>query len=309
MFISLIFVLAGWAGIEEYPQVELGLFVLLMLVTGIPHGATDHLIFTQLQKTNGQDVHWGKFLGFYFLTIAAYSLLWWLFPGVSLLLFLLISAYHFGQSQVLYIKWPNLSVRKRLLNLSWGTLLLSTLLLTHLSEVTLLLSSIISIPYLLDELDNQGIAMIISIPAVSTFVLWGFAIKEKVMTFQELLREVLVLSILFLVFYTAGLWMGFALYFGIWHAGSSILAEIRQFQQGNPYSLQAFFRDALPFSLISLLGIGILGIFGWWAGDQVPLVLLFFIAISVLTLPHTIYMDRFYGTHPPHENLPGSKTI
>lgn len=309
MLISLAFVLLGWAGIEAFPGIELGLFALVMLVTGIPHGATDHLIYSELQKSNGHQMNWRAFLGFYLLTMAAYSLVWLLLPGISLLIFLIISAYHFGQSQVLYIRWNNVSLKKRLLNLSWGTFILSALLITHLSEVLALLSSIIAIPSILGQLNSLSLWGIVAIPAAATLLLWGLAIKEKVMTATELLREFLAIAMLLLVFNIAGLWMGFALYFGVWHAGSSMAAEIRQFQRNRAYSWQAFFRDALPFSLISLLGIGILGLLGWWAGDLVPLVLLFFIAISVLTLPHTIYMDRFYRSHPPHENLSVSKAI
>lgn len=309
MLISLAFVLMGLAGIEKFPRVELGLFALVMLVTGVPHGATDHLIYSELQKVKGHRMNWRAFFGFYLLTIAAYSLVWFLLPGTSLLIFLIISAYHFGQSQVLYIRWDNSSLKKRLLNLSWGTFILSTLLITHLPEVLTILSSIISIPAFLNQLSSLNLLGIVAIPAVATLVLWGMALREEGMTTTELVREFLVIGMLLLVFNVAGLWMGFALYFGVWHAGSSMAAEIRQFQQDRKYSWKAFFRDALPFSLISLVGIGILGIIGWWVGDLIPLVLLFFIAISVLTLPHTIYMDRFYRSHPPHENLPEAKTI
>ncbi len=298
--ISLGFLLIGLAEIQTYPQLELGLFILIMLTTGIPHGATDHLIYSKLQEAQGKKITWSAFLISYLATMAVYSLCWWLFPGLSLVVFLLISAYHFGQSQVLYIRWQNGSVKKRLLNLSWGAFILAGLLLMHLTEVIIILSSIIPIPSFLDNLENEGLAIIVAVPFSSTLVLWGLALKEKVMSLNELLREFIVIALLFAVSYFAGLWVGFGLYFGIWHAGSSMKAEISQFQQESSYSWKTFFRDALPFSLVSLAGIGLLGVIGWWYGEQVPLILLFFIAISVLTLPHTIFMDRFYRIRETH---------
>lgn len=295
VLISLLFLSVGLAGIDAVPQLELGLFVLIMLTTGIPHGATDHLIYSKLQQAQGKKPKWNTFLISYLVTMAAYSLCWWLLPGPSLIVFLLISAYHFGQSQFLYIRWRNSSTKKRLLNLSWGAFILTGLLLMHLTEVLILLSSIIPVPLFLDNLTNTGLATMIAIPLACTLLLWGIALYENAISLKELLREIIVIALLFAVSYTAGLWLGFGLYFGVWHACSSIKAEVSQFRKERSYSWTTFFRDALPFSLISMTGIGILGTAGWWFSEHIPLILLFFIAISVLTLPHTIFMDRFYG--------------
>lgn len=303
MVISGLFLLAGLGGIAAYPQLELAVFALVMLLTGIPHGATDHLIYSSLNQKPGHTIKWGPFLGLYLLTMTGYSLIWWWLPGISLVIFLVISAYHFGQSQVIYIRWDNFSVKKRLLNVSWGAFVLSALLLSHLEEVLLLLSSMISMPPSLSQLSSGERLLFIAIPGGVTLGLWLLALWQGVMSRQEFLREIMAIILLVLVFRIAGLWMGFALYFGIWHAGSSMAAEIRQFQRAQRYSWRAFFRDALPFSLISLIGIALLGVAGWLYREQVPLIMLFFIAISVLTLPHTLYMDRFYRAHPPHENL------
>ncbi|MEM9984167.1 MAG: Brp/Blh family beta-carotene 15,15'-dioxygenase, partial [Bacteroidota bacterium] len=55
-----------------------------------------------------------------------------------------------------------------------------------------------------------------------------------------------------------------------------------------------FFRAALPFSLISFAGIGLLLGAAFWMGELISPYLLFFMAISVLTLPHMVFMQGFY---------------
>ena len=292
--ISLAVLLIGLTGLAEIPWLELGLFALVMVSTGIPHGATDHLIYAKVQSHRSRPFSWKRFLGFYLFTMILYSLSWIFLPGFSLSIFLMISAYHFGQSQVLYIKWEAGSLKKRLLGLAWGSLILSSLLLMHLEEVITLLASIISIPAFLSVSGPVQLAMFPTICGLIVLLLWSQALRERAMAIPEFLKEIASLTILLTTFYVAGLWLGFALYFGVWHALSSMLAEIEAFRKEQSYSVKAFIKDALPFSLISFAGIGILGLAVSFLGEQIPMILLLFIAISVLTLPHTIYMDRFY---------------
>ena len=292
--VSLVILLLGLTGLSDIPWLELGLFGLVMVSTGIPHGATDHLIYAKVQAHRSRPFSWKRFLGFYLLTMISYSMSWIFLPGISLSIFLLISAYHFGQSQVLYVRWEAGSWKKRILGLAWGSLILSSLLLMHLEEVIVLLSSIIQVPELLSSLGPVQLAIFPTVCGVVILLIWSQALWEKAMTLSEFAKEIASLAILLCTFYVAGLWLGFALYFGVWHALSSMLAEIEVFRKERAYSLKAFVKDALPFSLISFAGIGILGIAVSILGEEIPMILVLFIAISVLTLPHTIYMDRFY---------------
>lgn len=298
--ISLAILLVGATGLSEIAWMELGLFGLVMVSTGIPHGATDHLIYAKVQSHRARPFRWKRFLGEYLFTMILYSLSWVFLPGISLSIFLLISAYHFGQSQILYIKWEAGSWKKRVLGLAWGSLILSSLLLMHLEEVIALLSSIIAIPGILSSLGPVQLAIFPTACGAIVLLLWSQALRENAMSIPEFVKEIASLTILLTTFYVAGLWLGFALYFGVWHALSSMLAEIEAFRQEQAYSVRAFVKDALPFSLISFAGIAILGLAVSFLGEQIPMILLLFIAISVLTLPHTIYMDRFYQKLSSH---------
>ncbi len=297
---SLLFLIPALLGVDLPQGWLLGIFVAMMLVTGIPHGATDHVIHAYLQGGGQQQVNWGRFLSSYLLLMLVYGLGWYFFPGPSLLLFLGISVYHFGQSQELYIRWPNGSWKKRILATAWGILVLGSLLLMHIGEVGEVLSPIVQVPEMLLQADGKDLLIWLAAPASTVAGLWGLSLHKRAMNIPELIREILCLGLLMAVFYFGGLWLGFALYFGVWHSLSSMLAEIEEFRRSRTFSWRHFFLEALPFTLISIAGVGLLMLLPLIWGDNVPMVLLFFIAISVLTLPHTMYMDQFYRQFPPH---------
>ena len=86
------------------------------------------------------------------------------------------------------------------------------------------------------------------------------------------------------------------IYFALWHSLSSINWEIKVFRlEQAQFSWRDFVKHAWPFSLISFVGIAILLAAGSFLSTLISPFLLFFIAISVLTLPHMVYMQQFYS--------------
>ena len=77
------------------PQVELYVFATLVLVLGVPHGALDPIFARQLYGI--QTLPGWVFFAVIYVTLGALVVwLWWLMPGVFLLLFLAASAVHFS---------------------------------------------------------------------------------------------------------------------------------------------------------------------------------------------------------------------
>ena len=84
--------------------------IVLITFLGIPHGAIDHIIYYQICRQNPSSrVHTqdlpgrseiGWRLGFYWnylLIMAVWAISWLFFPSCTLFVFLVISAYHFGE--------------------------------------------------------------------------------------------------------------------------------------------------------------------------------------------------------------------
>jgi hypothetical protein len=107
---------ASAAGIPWLDSAQHALLAAGTIIIGIPHGATDNHVFHHVLPR-------GRALPFYagyLLIAAAYGGLWALAPGASLVLFLLLSVYHFGQSNLFYTAIPEDAGVKKLLYLPWG---------------------------------------------------------------------------------------------------------------------------------------------------------------------------------------------
>ena len=77
------------------PQVELYVFATLVLVLGVPHGALDPIFARHLYGIRTLP-GWAAFAVIYVALGALVVWLWWLIPGVFLILFLVASAAHFS---------------------------------------------------------------------------------------------------------------------------------------------------------------------------------------------------------------------
>jgi Brp/Blh family beta-carotene 15,15'-monooxygenase len=276
------------------PSLQLGIFVVLMLLTGLPHGATDHLVFRRLQPNLSARSFWLRFLLQYLGMIAAYAALWYFLPGISLLLFLLLTFFHFGQSEFFFIRLPESHPYKWALYLSWGALVILSILHFNLNE---------SLPILTEILPPHGPAImwwlnhghqLLLVLLASSLLLLGLGVALNYLSLRAAWQELLIMAVLGVLFWSSGLLLSFAIYFGLWHATKAIYAELQVLRHKQSLSIGNFARQALPFTLLSLIGIGILIGLALGLEESFSPFLLFFIAISVLTLPHMSLMAGLY---------------
>ena len=110
----------------EYQLVAASILILLF---GIPHGAIDHILFFR-KRTMSQLQFYSIYLGL----IVCFVVLWLWQPLLSFVLFLLLSAYHFGESQLVDIRLLR-GRFKPLIYFNWGLALLATLVYYNSSEL------------------------------------------------------------------------------------------------------------------------------------------------------------------------------
>ncbi|MDF9799991.1 Brp/Blh family beta-carotene 15,15'-monooxygenase [Catalinimonas alkaloidigena] len=143
---------------------QLSIFVLLMLATGIPHGALDHIVFRYIEKQSEDvKVSYTRFFLVYLGIIAGYALLWLQLPQLCLIIFLLMSFYHFGQSQLYYIKWSEKNILKTLLYLSWGALIIIEIIFFNYEASTEVLEGIVILSAMISSLEARNIIVAISV--------------------------------------------------------------------------------------------------------------------------------------------------
>jgi Brp/Blh family beta-carotene 15,15'-monooxygenase len=102
-----------------------------------------------------------------------------------------------------------------------------------------------------------------------------------------------ILLILFL--WITGPLVGFAIYFALWHSAGHI-NEMREFfeSRGKSLSVGRFYAKALPFTIVSIIGLVLLFFVNVQLNLDNQFISLMFILISVLTLPHMLIVERMY---------------
>ena len=193
------------------------LFLIVMLSVGIPHGSVDHIIAfinPKARKFNN------KFL-FYltYLSLIVFNIILWIIsPFIGLFVFLIISCYHFGETQVIgYNPTDN-----KLLNFVVGANILLSLFLNNIVELQEIL-------YIIPEFSNFDLSSFDSVfflliaVAVLMLSILNFEIKRKVPLYAEI-------TILYMVFFHTDLLTSFALYFGFCHSLPMLMLEFEEFK-------------------------------------------------------------------------------
>ena len=283
-------ILAGPLIIIPLPEwLHGGIFIVLMLLFGIPHGAIDHVLYFSGLKGSYKIRDLLSFLSFYLLTMLIYTGSWIFFPEFSLYFFLVASCYHFGQNQLQYVgKGKSVFLRKTMYCL-WGSAILLSLLHFNADEATVLVAPISG--FLADFISKEFTGLII----ILIWAVWLmiFIVLEKPSS-EVLGLELLEVIVLLVLFTRVSLILGFAIFFGLWHSYKAIRIEMEKLSQGNePFSWKDFFKKSLPLTVLSVLGIILLIYFGPSITSTLSPLLLFFIAISVLTMPHMLVFERF----------------
>lgn len=263
----------------------------LLVVSGIPHGALDHLVERERAARLGESFSLLRFLIKYLFTMGVYAGAWLLAPVPCLLVFLLISAWHFGETDLDNAPQTPYWSLARLLS---GGFVLAFILITHAVETTPILTRIVQ---------EDKVAMLIwqGIVGQSGAVLRGWATLTLVLMMMAYgqrpawldgWRLARLLTVVAITYYLP-LLPAFMLYFGGWHALSSFRSLRDYLPKNTTNPAEAAWRvwqQSLPLTGVAF---GFLGFFaiGWLyvIPDLDPLPILF-ILLSLITLPHISVM-------------------
>jgi len=292
---TLIIIMLSLIKHELFVSSSLVVALVLIVLIGIPHGANDHLLFFNLinKRVDEKNVKDTLFFSSYIGLILLYVCCWYLFPTFSLGLFILISIYHFGQSNVYISPIESKFVKLISIFLS-GSFVLLTPIFAHIETALPVIQTLTKNPDFLIISDKLGNKLAIS-TGMLMIIHWVILMLSKHINLKDGLIEILNVFLLFGLFYYSPLWIGFAIYFTLWHAIPSIEDQINFFKTTREnYNLGKYIREIFPFSLIALLGLFLAFQF---SGDYISVnqgLALLFSFIAVITLPHMIMMDLLY---------------
>jgi Brp/Blh family beta-carotene 15,15'-monooxygenase len=271
---------------------QLFYFLFLIGATGIPHGALDHVIAKNTEKDSAQ-FSIQSFFKKYILAILLYTASWIFLPSFSLLVFLIISAWHFGETDLAEAQ-NNFSWNAA--RLSWGTLVLYSLLIFHPTETEQVLIRItqgsemaMSIWTFVKNNNQLGLLL-----CSSVFLLLAFLSNRKHKIRLQPGRLINLFIILAICKFLP-LLPAFALYFGGWHAIRSfeiIFTFLHQKGDESASGPLEMWKNALPMTFLAAFGFIFLAYIWNGAGLKTDPIPALFIFLSIITLPHLDVMDK-----------------
>lgn len=258
-----------------YEPLQWTLLIAGFLVVGLPHGALDHLLESKELSGKATFSFIIKYLGIMLL----YLILWKVLPALAFGVFMLYSAFHFGQSDMEEWKEDRFKDLKSWL---WGVLLLGMILFPHMGEVAVIASGM---GVELNMAINWGLyGFLFAVAGMG----WGIFGKNK---FMILSTAMLVLAMNLPVLSA----------FGIYFIGQHSINGWSHLRQGLQASSKSLFIKAFPFTLGALLLLVMaffMAYFNWlpWSGDA--WISVSFVFIACLSMPHVWAMHRFYSRSP-----------
>jgi beta-carotene 15,15'-dioxygenase len=277
-------------------HVQMIILLSLVLIVGVSHGALDFLVDEQNEKIKNNTFSLKKFLVVYLTRLFVFALFWFL-PWLAFSLFIVFSIFHFGETDMSAFVKPN--KYGVVLYFLYGSLILSVLLLSHLSEIEL------SLPVVSTFLKENNIYefLISSTPYVISILSIAFLLtllfqKRKGFIYKISIYQILQFVCLLSVLIFLPLTLAFTFYFALWHSILSvrnIFDYFKNFNSGKNFSVIC--GKSLLFSILALGSIiGLYFVMNFYMPNFNMLFALL-IVLSVLTLPHLTVMHGMYKNY------------
>ncbi len=270
-------------------SIQLLLCLIGIALVGIPHGAIDHIIY--MEERQPQPI---LFYSFYFGLMGMYTLCWVYFPVLSFVLFLLLSAYHFGESQFSDLDLSSKGLKWGL-NFVWGCSIMSGLILYNLDELIVLSKSIPDVAQFVIVYESEIFIWLVVVSSVTTVAVLLHILKLNQINIERLLREFYLLILIHFCFYALPFMIAFTLYFVTLHSARVLTEEFDYLRKKRlNFSYENFIKLLFPYTLVSVVGSAILLYLSYVGIIKISGVMLALIFISTLTLPHSFVMNDFY---------------
>ncbi|MFT4757269.1 MAG: Brp/Blh family beta-carotene 15,15'-monooxygenase, partial [Vicingaceae bacterium] len=249
-----------------------GILVFGFLTVGLAHGALDHL--TSQKVINSKQLFY--FVISYLSKGILFALVWWVSSDIALALFILFSAWHFGQAD--FKEW---SLKQGWQSFLWGGVVLMMILFFHVEEFTSILQQIpnLSSSKLLAIIPDW-VGLFLQLLTISCGLFLALLNKSRY----------LLLSLIYLLMASE---LSLLMAFGIYFVGQHSMSGWKHLSIGLNKSSSTMWLNALPFTLG---GAFIIFCFLFFTADNY--IGIFFIILSCLSLPHVFSMHFFYRLFP-----------
>lgn len=261
----------------------------LILILGVSHGALDHLRGKKIFKPVFQKSWFLLFYPGYISLSLVVILCWILFPAITLLLFLFIASYHFGEEDLRFFLNGN-SFVFNMLSFLKGFLII-TLSFHYSFDSTSMFFEYLLVPQEFYKNIVQYKSLFFSINLILVVIGLIFLLKNQLDKLVLILLEILfiVLSFIYLP-----LILAFSLYFCFLHSSKHMIGLSKELDPKNIMNgLKLFSIKAIPLTLLTAI-IAIVVVYYLDQNLSKNIVQTIFIGLASLTLPHILLeiLDR-----------------
>ena len=247
------------------PELTVFIFATILLIGGLPHGALDFFILKNIFKTK----IFISSLIIYLFIAAFFYILFFLFPEIIFLIFLIYSAFHFGDS--------DFKDESQISKLGWGSIIICIPLLVDTNNAEWFLNIFLNN---LIALNSSYLIAIIFLSSIFCFS------SRKNMLLKGLLICVYLITCLF-----SSIFYGFAAYF----AGLHSVHHFKEWRSN--------INDDSTIGLVLITGVSVLVVFfqfrfkvlpypGFLVGMNEEILYTVIILLGSLTVPHMILINR-----------------
>ena len=260
-----------------------------IVIIGLPHGAFDGAVALAL----GYGKTLKSMLGFVvtYVSISLFVVLFWLaFPVLALLLFLAISAVHFGIGDSL----PGAFILRGIQSLAHGGLVVVGVSLMHRPEVDPIFAHLVAG-------ETSLLWAVLSIAAYGlAVILMGYAVLAY--RHPKLRLRFGELAGLALVYYLLPPLVGFALYFCVVHSVRHV-RHLWNDLRDSAYGGRRMLPLAVLFTVASWLAATVtLGLIPATETPDGAILRVVFIGLAALTVPHMVLVDGFFRRLPQNSD-------
>ncbi len=269
-----------WVSIQFGQIIEDSIAYVIVLSIGIIHGSND---FTILKKQKKNTIDLIKSTSFYFFLILLCIACYLINSFVAILFFVILSSYHFGE-QHLENKFTGSKYVKSIIYVVYGMLIFSLIFIENLKDVEVIMRNLTG-----EIIPNSWIETMLVSSSLLLIILITYQFTRKINPKIQIVRELFYILLLYLVFKSSSLILGFAIYFVLWHSIPSILDQTKFLSGGYTFkTILEYLKTAFVYWLISITGL----IIAYYYFSESLFNSMIFIVLFAVTAPHVWVMNR-----------------
>ena len=261
----------------------------MILILGVSHGSLDHFrgknLFQPMLKKN-----WFIFFypGYILLSLIV-IFCWTLFPVITLLLFLMVASYHFGEEDLRFF-FNSKGYFFNLVSLLKGFLII-TLSFHYSHETTVVFFEYLMVPQIEYEKLSEFKSLLFSANLIFLIVGLIYLLKKQINKLVLILLEIIFIIMSFIYL---PLILAFSMYFCFLHSSKHIIGLANELDSQNiSNGLKLFVIKAIPLTFLTAI-CAFLSIYFLDQNINKNIIQVIFIGLASLTLPHILLeiMDR-----------------